>query len=280
MLCSVTALSGCSGSGGVSPGDSGSQRNDVAPVPIEDEDEDIDVVAVAPTDAVPDTVPADSQTGDENGDDRSGGEDTPKIPEDTVEAPDEPSPGNGDDGGVEPVRLPADQDAAPPLPDIEPTRPIVLLSVGHQQMCRVNVGDAMPALTLTDIHGNETSLAALYGAKLSVVLFWTADHPYAKEQFDRFEREIVKPYGQHGVATITINEGNSAEEVKAMAEQPAVEYPMLLDAEGTALSAVGTEKLPRTYLLDPSGRILWFDIEYSESTRRELKNAIVWHLTR
>jgi hypothetical protein len=55
---------------------------------------------------------------------------------------------------------------------------------------------------------------------------------------------------------------------------------MLLDAEGKALDAVATEKLPRTYLLDASGQILWFDIEYSESTRRELKNAIVWHLTR
>ena len=41
------------------------------------------------------------------------------------------------------------------------------------------------------------------------MLFWTADHPYAKEQFERFEREIARPYGKHGVATVTINEGNT-----------------------------------------------------------------------
>jgi hypothetical protein len=32
--------------------------------------------------------------------------------------------------------------------------------------------------------------------------------------------------------------------------------------------------LPRTYLLDSSGKILWFDLEYSRSTRRELNQAI------
>ena len=65
-----------------------------------------------------------------------------------------------------------------------------------------------------------------------------------------------------------------------LAEEIGAEFPLLLDADGAGLGRVATEKLPRIYLLDPSGSILWFDIEYSESTRRELKNAIHWHLTK
>jgi hypothetical protein len=48
----------------------------------------------------------------------------------------------------------------------------------------------------------------------------------------------------------------------------------LLDAEGRAFAEVGSEKLPRTYLVDAQGKILWFDIEYSLSTRRELHQAL------
>ena len=36
-------------------------------------------------------------------------------------------------------------------------------------------------------------------------------------------------------------------------------FPNLLDADGKAFAQVGSEKLPRTFVLDPSGKILWFD---------------------
>ncbi len=32
--------------------------------------------------------------------------------------------------------------------------------------------------------------------------------------------------------------------------------------------------MPRTYLVDSQGKILWFDMEYSRSTRRDLRDAI------
>jgi hypothetical protein len=41
---------------------------------------------------------------------------------------------------------------------------------------------------------------------------------------------------------------------------------------------VASEKLPRTYLLDASGKILWFDIEYSRTTRQQLLSAIRFSL--
>jgi hypothetical protein len=48
----------------------------------------------------------------------------------------------------------------------------------------------------------------------------------------------------------------------------------LLDPEGKAFAQVGSEKLPRVFVLDGAGKIVWFDLEYSHSTRRELKQAV------
>ena len=36
----------------------------------------------------------------------------------------------------------------------------------------------------------------------------------------------------------------------------------------------GMVRMPRVYVLDADGKIVWFDIEYSQSTQRELKQAI------
>jgi hypothetical protein len=48
----------------------------------------------------------------------------------------------------------------------------------------------------------------------------------------------------------------------------------LLDADGKVFAEVGSEKLPRVYLVGSQGDILWFDIEYSHATRRELNQSL------
>jgi len=280
-LVSAAALTGCSGDFDTSPDSGTSDQGGVTPIPDEDNG---DVAVVDPTETSPENGDADPDPDpdpvENGGEDPNGGEVAPQPPEVIPEDPVEPAPEDGDNGEGEPTSQPAEPEVVPFVADLTARSPKVVLSSGHQQTCKVNVGDKMPDLTLTDVDGNDASLAGLYGKNLTVVLFWTADHPYAKEQFERIEREIVRPYDKYGVAAVTINEGNTSEAIKALAAEPEAEFSMLLDAEGTALAAVATEKLPRTYLLDAEGQVLWFDIEYSEGTRRELKNAVVWHLSR
>jgi hypothetical protein len=53
---------------------------------------------------------------------------------------------------------------------------------------------------------------------------------------------------------------------------------VLCDPEQSLLARVAPGKVPATYLLDAAGKVLWFDIEYSRSTRRELAEAIRYTL--
>jgi hypothetical protein len=39
-------------------------------------------------------------------------------------------------------------------------------------------------------------------------------------------------------------------------------------------AAVATERVPRVYLVGADRKILWFDLEYTETTRSTLKKAI------
>jgi len=68
----------------------------------------------------------------------------------------------------------------------------------------------------------------------------------------------------------------AAEVVAKLAEDAGATtvLPIFLDPGGTYFAQVATEKPPRLYLLDGQGKILWFDLEYSETTRQQLGQAI------
>ncbi len=153
-------------------------------------------------------------------------------------------------------------------------KPVVVLSAAHRKLCRVMVGDAMPAITLPDVDGTEQEMQKLLGKKLTVVVFWDTKHRYALAEFQHLVSEVVKPFAKQGVAVIAIHVGPIPANYKQLVSQYGKGIVCLTDADRSAFGKVATGKLPRTYLLDASGKILWFDLEYSRTTRFDLNNAI------
>jgi peroxiredoxin len=154
------------------------------------------------------------------------------------------------------------------------TIPPVLLTDAHKSLCLVGVGDPMPEVELQQLGGRRTKLADLYGKKATVVLFWKSDRRMALTELADLGPDVAEPFQNEGVAVVGIAVGESANSARSAVRQAGAKFPNLLDTDGAAFAKVGSDKLPRTYLLDPSGKILWFDIEYSQSTRRELAQSL------
>jgi peroxiredoxin len=170
---------------------------------------------------------------------------------------------------AEPAAGPRQKKAAPPK------IPPVMLSKQDAALCRVRVGDQLPPITLPQLRGGgEKKLADLFGQKATVVIFWNSDRRMTRQQLADVGPDVVEPYGQQGVAVIGIVVKEPAESAEAALKKASANFTNLLDNGGAAFKQVGSDRLPRTYLLDPRGKILWFDIEYSLATRRELKQAL------
>lgn len=157
-------------------------------------------------------------------------------------------------------------------------KPTVILSKAHEATCRVKEGDLFPSINLPDPAGKTRSLTDHYGQRLTVVVFWTTRHRFADEQFSYLVPEVVSRYAGHGVNLVAINVGDPEAEVRQRIKDTGAKFPNLLDGSRIAFAQVATMKLPRTYLLDAGGKILWLDLEYSRGTRRELQNAILYYL--
>jgi peroxiredoxin len=189
--------------------------------------------------------------------------------------------------GTSPGATSVSEDGEPVVTPVEPeessvphTIPEVQLTDGDRQTCLVTVGDAIPDGELADASGNPQQLAELRGEELTVVLFWTVDDsPFAREKaiaaLADLKNDVVLPYRERGVAAISINVQNTAETARQCLSAAEATYPTLIDSDGTYFSRIATEgRMPRVYLLDADGKTLWFDLEFSPTTRRQLDQAI------
>lgn len=186
------------------------------------------------------------------------------------------------------VAKPRVQDAAPPPPlpaskaplplDLIPTpelvMPKVVLSAQHAAMSPIKVGDPFPNFELPDVGGATRSLAELHGSTLTLVVFWNSVQPTALEELSDMNRYFLPRFAESGLAVVAVNVGEPAAQAAELAKAAGATYVILCDPEKKAFAQVATEKLPRSYLLDSSGRVIWFDLEYSPTTRRDLAVVI------
>jgi peroxiredoxin len=121
---------------------------------------------------------------------------------------------------------------------------------------------------------NQTKLADLFGKKATVVVFWKGDRRMGKQQLADLGKEVVQPFGNEGVSVVGVAVDQSPKEAQAALKKAGASFTNLNDADGKAFAQMGSGRFPRTYVLNPSGKIVWFDIEYSMATRRELHQAL------
>jgi peroxiredoxin len=156
-----------------------------------------------------------------------------------------------------------------------PKIPKVLLSKREEQLCKVKVGDQMPEIALPKLGGNESmKLADLIGKTATVVVFWKGDRRMAVEQLTDLGPDVIEPFEKEGVAVLGIAVKETPESAAKAFTKTGAKFANLVDADGKAFEQVGSERLPRTYVLDSDGKIAWFDIEYSLTTRRELNQTL------
>jgi peroxiredoxin len=185
-----------------------------------------------------------------------------------TEAPDEPSE---EDPRV--VEQPAETRPEEPPPP-PPTIPKVNLTESLSATCLVGVDDQVPEGELADFEGKEHSIRDLLGEKLTVLLFWSSDNLHSVVELEDLARDLAGPLAERGGRIVAVNVGDTPEKATEVAKDAKADFLILLDPEKAYFSKVATERLPRTYVLDAEGTILWFDLEYSRSTRRDLEQTI------
>ncbi len=114
---------------------------------------------------------------------------------------------------------------------------------------------AAPAITLDDLEGGRTDLAALRG-RVVLVNFWATWCPPCRREMPSMERLRQALEGE-AFTVLAVNVGEAEDTVFAFTGQlePAPAFTILLDRDSAALRAWPVKGLPTTFVVDREGRL-------------------------
>ncbi len=116
------------------------------------------------------------------------------------------------------------------------------------------LGEPAPPLELPDLEGRPLDLDSLRG-KVVLVNFWATWCAPCLEEIPQLAEAWRAQRGRCLEVLGVAEESGSPAEVAEFARRHAVPYPLVLDRDGKVAAAWHVPGYPRSYLVDPEGRV-------------------------
>lgn len=110
-----------------------------------------------------------------------------------------------------------------------------------------------PVLMLTDVDGKTWRLSDLRGQPV-IVNFWATWCPPCRAEMPSLQR-AWRQLQAEGIMVLAVNVGDSSAAVIDFSLNHGLDFPILLDADSTAMAAWPAQGLPATFIIDAKGRI-------------------------
>lgn len=133
----------------------------------------------------------------------------------------------------------------------------LLLSGGNPVSAAVSVGDT-PEMSFKSVDGKEISLADLKG-KIVLIDFWATWCGPCMAEAEHMV-ELNEKYGEQGLQIIGISLDQNRQALEATVKEKQFNWPQYFDGKGWGnkfSGAWGVRGIPRTFLLDTSGTVVW-----------------------
>lgn len=118
----------------------------------------------------------------------------------------------------------------------------------------LQIGDTAPEFSRPRMSDNAAVALSDYRGKVVYVDFWAAWCEPCRQSMPALNR-LRNSFREHGFEVLAVNlDQNRAWAERFLREHP-VDYPIVLDPEGTVPVAYGVEKMPSGFFIDRKGRV-------------------------
>ncbi|MDR2131268.1 MAG: TlpA family protein disulfide reductase [Odoribacteraceae bacterium] len=134
---------------------------------------------------------------------------------------------------------------------------------GQDREVLVKVGDGVPDFEVQLFDGKKVEARELRG-KVVLINFWATWNPPCLEEFKRVQEDIMKRFEGKDFRYLAISREDSREQVAAFREKTGHLFPMGLDPGREIFSKFATATIPRDFVIDKEGKIVYMTSGYTE----------------
>ncbi len=137
----------------------------------------------------------------------------------------------------------------------------------------VRTGMPVPNFEVKMFDGQTINIKELRG-KVVLLNFWATWCPPCRLELSHVQKEIIDRFEGQDFVFLPISRQDSYEKIKAFREQTGYTFPMGIDPERKIYALFATATIPRNYIIDKKGKIVFMETGFSEEAFKHLIGEI------
>ena len=136
----------------------------------------------------------------------------------------------------------------------------------------INGGDVAPDFTVEMLDGSKVTLSALQG-KPTLLIFWATWCPPCRLELSKLQEHIIDRYGDK-INVLPISRGEERAKVEEYISKMGYTFAVGLDGDQSIYRKYATNYIPRCFVIDAKGKVLYSGVGYDEAIAKEVEQNI------
>ena len=137
----------------------------------------------------------------------------------------------------------------------------------------VHAGDKAPDFTVEMLDGRSVTLSELQG-KPVLLIFWATWCPPCREELSHLQRDVLDAFAGRNLVVLPISRGEKPEVVRSFIEKTGYTFPIGLDPERAIYDKYASNYVPRTFIVDTTGKVCYLAVGYDKKVAREVEDVL------
>lgn len=136
----------------------------------------------------------------------------------------------------------------------------------------INADDIAPDFTVEMLDGSKVTLSALQG-KPTLLIFWATWCPPCRLELSKLQEHIIDRYGDK-INVLPISRGEERAKVEEYISKMGYTFAVGLDGDQSIYRKYATNYIPRCFVIDAKGKVLYSGVGYDEAIAKEVEQNI------